>query len=79
MSSFQEVGKAAFVARRLLRIPSIMQIPYDLEFVHNRPTATVRAVALEDSFSLARRRREPDVFDAMLCWLHRLIGRLEKK
>jgi|RhiMetdeSRZDD1v2_1073273.scaffolds.fasta_scaffold00993_16 hypothetical protein len=56
-----------------------MQIPYDLEFVHNRPTATVRAVALEDSFSLARRRREPDVFDAMLRWLHRLIGRLEKK
>jgi hypothetical protein len=67
------------VARRLLRIPSIMQIPYDLEFVHNRPTAAVRAVALDDSYSLARRRREPDMFDAILAWLHRLIGRLEKR
>jgi len=54
-----------------------MQIPYDLEFVHNRPTAVVRAVALDDSFAL-RKRREPDAFDAILAWLHRLIGRLEK-
>jgi hypothetical protein len=67
------------VARRLLRIPSIMQIPYDLEFVHNRPTSGVRAVALDDSYALARGRREPDVFDSMLRWLHRLIGRLDKK
>jgi hypothetical protein len=67
------------VARRLLRIPSIMQIPYDLEFVHNRPTAGVRAVALDDAYALARGRREPDVFDSMLRWLHRLIGRLDKK
>jgi len=66
------------VARRLLRFPPIMQIPYDLEFVHNRPTAGVRAVALDDSYALARRRREPDMFDAILAWLHRLIGRLEK-
>jgi hypothetical protein len=55
-----------------------MQIPYDLEFVHNRPTAGVRAVALDDSYALARRRHEPDMFDAILAWLHRLIGRLEK-
>ena len=55
-----------------------MQIPYDLEFVHNRPTAGVRAVALDDSYALARRRREPDMFDAILSWLHRLIGRLDK-
>ena len=55
-----------------------MQIPYDLEFVHNRPTAGVRAVALDDSYSL-RRRREPDAFDTILAWLHRLIGRIEKK
>ena len=55
-----------------------MQIPYDLEFVHNRPTAAVRAVALDDSYALARRRHEPDMFDAILAWLHRLIGRLEK-
>ncbi len=54
-----------------------MQIPYDLEFVHNRPTAGVRAVALDDSY--ARRRREPDVFDSILAWLHQLIGRFEKK
>lgn len=67
------------MARRLLRIPSIMQIPYDLEFVHNRPTAGVRAVALDDSYALARRRREPDVFDSILAWLHQLIGRFEKK
>ncbi len=67
------------VARRLLPNTSIMQIPYDLEFVHNRPTAAVRAVALDDSYSLARRRREPDVFDSILAWLHQLIGRLEKK
>ena len=67
------------MARRLLRFPSIMQIPYDLEFVHNRPTAGVRAVALDDSYALARGRREPDVFDSMLRWLHRLISRLERK
>jgi len=66
------------VARRLLPNRHIMQIPYDLEFVHNRPTAGVRAVALDDSYSL-RRRREPDAFDTILAWLHRLIGRIEKK
>ena len=60
----------------------IMQIPYDLEFVENRPTVQVRAVALDDTYPFARSRKgrtEKDVFDALLHWVHRVISRLDSK
>ena len=60
----------------------IMQIPYDLEFVENRPTVQVRAVALEDTYPFAARsrpRREGDALDALLQWVHRVIMRLDAK
>ena len=56
-----------------------MQIPYDLEFVENRPT--VRAIAMHEPFSdwrAERRAREEDAFDALLRWVHRLLQRFEK-
>jgi hypothetical protein len=57
-----------------------MQIPYDLEFVENRPRVPARAIALAKplpGWNGGRRVREPDVFDALLLWAHRLIGRIE--
>ncbi len=68
------------MARRLLRQRSIMQIPYDLEFVENRPT--VRAIALREPFPAWRHetaQREPDALDSILRWIHRLLSRLEKR
>lgn len=60
-----------------------MQIPYDLEFVENRPTVQVRAVALDDTYPYGRshgkRRTERDTFDALLHWVHRVITRLESR
>jgi hypothetical protein len=56
-----------------------MQIPYDLEFVENRPT--VRAIALREPFPAWRAEhpaREEDAFDALLRWVHRLLLRFEK-
>jgi len=53
-----------------------MQIPYDLEFVENRPRVAVRALALHESGAIPRRER--DVFDVLLAWVHRLLNRLEK-
>jgi hypothetical protein len=78
---FQEVVKPVAVAWGLLLKVPIMQIPYDLEFVNTRPTTAVRAVVLDESFPLARsgRRHEPDAFDALLAWLHRLLTRLENR
>lgn len=69
------------MARGLLPKTPIMQIPYDLEFVSNRPTAGVRAVALGERFPVARgaKRREPDAGDAFLRWLHGLLSRLERR
>jgi hypothetical protein len=58
-----------------------MQIPYDLEFVENRPQVTVRALALREPHMLRRgelARREQDVFDVLLAWAHRLLRRFEK-
>jgi hypothetical protein len=59
-----------------------MQIPYDLEFVQNRPS--VQAIAIGEPFPALRaghpeRVREQDAFDALLRWAHRLISRLEKR
>jgi hypothetical protein len=67
------------MARRLLLAEGIMQIPYDLEFVENRPT--VRAIALHEPFPAWRpeRRRQEDAFDALLRWMHRLLQRFEKR
>jgi hypothetical protein len=59
-----------------------MQIPYDLEFVENRPRVPARAIALAKplpGWHGGRRVREPDVFDALLRWAHRLIGRIENR
>ena len=51
-----------------------MQIPYDLEFVENRPTVQVRAVAMDETYPFGPSRRnarpEGDVFDALLRWVH---------
>ena len=81
MIFFQGVAKTVTVAWGLLLKEPIMQIPYDLEFVNTRPTGAVRAVALHESFPLDRsgRRHEPDVFDALLAWLHRLLTRLDNR
>jgi hypothetical protein len=57
-----------------------MQIPYDLEFVENRPTVAARAVALP-SPAPARRHERPeaqrDTVDRLLHWAFRLLRRFE--
>jgi hypothetical protein len=58
-----------------------MQIPYDLEFVENRPRVAVRAVALHEPRMLRRSelpRDQQDVFDVLLSWAHRVLRRFEK-
>ena len=72
------------MAHGLHSILCIMQIPYDLEFVENRPAVNLRAraVALPEPYETwrgARPRHEEDAFDALLRWVHRMISRLEKK
>ena len=58
-----------------------MQIPYDLEFVENRPTVRVQAIAMRQPLSpwsgnpAARRH---DVFDRLLLWAFRTLRRFEK-
>jgi hypothetical protein len=59
-----------------------MQIPYDLEFVENRPRveSPARAVALPDPYGAwppDRTRSEEDAFDVLLRWVHRVITRVE--
>jgi len=66
------------MARGLLFLMVIMQIPYDLEFVENRPTVRVRAVALSEPFPAWRNERPKDGFDALLEWVHRLLRRFEQ-
>jgi len=64
-----------------LQIHLGMQIPYDLEFVENRPRVAVRAVALHEPHMVRRNelpRHEQDVFDLLLAWAHRVLRRLEK-
>jgi len=62
---------------------AIMQIPYDLEFVENRPTVQVRAVAMDETYPFGRSRSharpEGDVFDALLRWVHGVISRLDSR
>jgi hypothetical protein len=64
----------------LLVLESTMQIPYDLEFVENRPPVTAHTVAIPGHFPGMRSRgpaRERDAFDALLAWVHRTLSRLE--
>ncbi len=44
------------MARGLHLVSGIMQIPYDLEFVENRPTVQVRAVAMDETYPFGRSR-----------------------
>ena len=66
------------MARGLQFSHVIMQIPYDLEFVENRPNARVRAVALRQPLPALRGASQEDVFDRLLAWVHRLLRRFEK-
>ena len=59
-----------------------MQIPYDLEFVENRPTVNARAVALREPLTMWRNERprdQRDVFDSLLAWIHRMLRRFENQ
>jgi hypothetical protein len=58
-----------------------MQIPYDLEFVENRPAVGARAVALRrpmTGWPSERPRGERDAMDALLHWAFRIIRRFER-
>ncbi len=59
-----------------------MQIPYDLEFVENRPPVEPRTqvAILPDAYGnwpADRTRSEEDAFDVLLRWVHRVITRME--
>lgn len=61
----------------------IMQIPYDLEFVENRPTVTARtahAAAIHPHVPAWRSDRpagQRDALDRLLHWAFRLLRRFE--
>lgn len=64
----------------LLFQKAAMQIPYDLEFVENRPTVGERAVALSKPLPIwpsERPRAEQDAFDALLHWALKVMRRFE--
>ena len=66
-----------------MQIPLGMQIPYDLEFVENRPRVAVgvRAIALHEPQMVRRSdlpKDQQDVFDLLLAWAHRVLRRFEK-
>jgi len=57
-----------------------MHIPYDLEFVENRPTVASRSVALPPPHPVWRGDRpvsERDAVDRLLHWAFRLLRRYE--
>ena len=57
-----------------------MHIPYDLEFVENRPTVASRSVALPSPHPAWRADRpaaERDAVDRLLHWAFRLLQRFE--
>jgi hypothetical protein len=59
-----------------------MQIPYDLEFVENRPLVPAKAVALPEpppAWLGAGRIGDQDVLDAILRWMHRLVRRIDER
>jgi hypothetical protein len=59
-----------------------MQIPYDLEFVENRPTVSARAVAIAHPAPLWRAEQPSahrDAVDRLLHWAFRLLRRFESR
>ena len=59
-----------------------MQVPYDLEFVQSRPPVRPQAIALPKGaheFPSESARRQPDGFDAILEWIHRVLRRFESR
>jgi hypothetical protein len=59
-----------------------MQIPYDLEFVQTRPPVRSQAIALAKgpgALPPAGARRQPDSFDRILGWIHRVLHRFESR
>jgi len=57
-----------------------MQIPYELEFVENRPTVSARAVALPAPAPVWRAGRTAghrDALDRLLDWAFRIVRRLD--
>jgi hypothetical protein len=71
-----EPSHGAPIARKM----SAMQIPYDLEFVENRPTVAARSVALPAPASAWRSERpeaQRDAVDRLLHWAFRLLRRFE--
>ena len=75
------MARAASVARALLFTRVTMQIPYDLEFVENRPLVAAKVVALHKQptvwLGAGRAEEDQDVLDAVLRWMHRLVRRVE--
>ena len=57
-----------------------MQIPYDLEFVENRPTVAARSLALPPPAPAWRHERpeaQRDAVDRLLHWALRVLRRFE--
>ncbi|HTR03380.1 MAG TPA: hypothetical protein VMN82_09325 [Thermoanaerobaculia bacterium] len=56
-----------------------MQIPYELEFVENRPTVAARAVALPAPAPVWRARPagHRDALDRLLDWAFRVVRRFD--
>ena len=57
-----------------------MQIPYDIEFVENRPTIAARAAAIHPPLPAWRSERpsgQRDALDRLLHWAFRLLRRFE--
>jgi hypothetical protein len=55
-----------------------MQIPYDLEFVENRPAIEAHAIPMpEPVWRSVRAGNDRDAFDALLSWVHRMLSRLD--
>ncbi len=56
-----------------------MQIPYDIEFIENRPMVHARAAALHPQLPAWRSDRsgQRDALDRLLHWAFRLLRRFE--
>jgi hypothetical protein len=66
----------------LAREGGIMQIPYDIEFVENRPTVAARAVPLHQPMAVWRDDRssgQRDALGRLLHWAFRLLRRFETR
>jgi hypothetical protein len=59
-----------------------MHIPYDLEFVENRPTVAFRAITLAPPQAATHGERSshrPDAIDRLLYWAFRVLRRFESR